>query len=46
MDQEWVGWGVMTQALYIYCVLSFYYNHISTTSNHQPSDPRAWGPLH
>ena len=33
----------MIQAHYIYCVL--YYSFISSTSDHQASDPEGWGPL-
>ena len=30
----------MIQAHYIYCVVYFYYYYISSTSDHQPIDPR------
>ena len=44
-DQQWgVGFG-MFQAHYIYCVLYFYYNYISCTSDQQALDPRGWGPM-
>ena len=35
----------MIQAHYLYCVLYFYYNQFSSTSNHQALDPGGWGPL-
>ena len=30
---------------YIYCSVYFYYDYISSTSDHQALDPRGWGPL-
>ena len=30
---------------YINCTLYFYYYYISSTSDHQASDPGGWGPL-
>ena len=41
-------WGSdlgMIQAHYIYCALCFYCYYISSTSDHQASDLRGWGPL-
>ena len=35
----------MIQAHYINCTLYFYYYYISSTSDHQASDPGGWGPL-
>ena len=35
----------MVQVHYIYCALYFYYYYTSSTSGHQPSDLRGWGPL-
>ena len=35
----------MIQTHYIYCILYFYYHYISSTSDHQASDPEGWGPL-
>ena len=34
----------MIQAHYIYCALHFCYYYISSTSDHQTSDSRGWGP--
>lgn len=42
------GWGSsfgMIQARYISCALYFYYYPISSSSDHQASEPRGWGPL-
>ena len=38
------GFGLI-QAGYLYSALYFYYHYISSTSDHQASDPRGWGPL-
>ena len=38
------GLGII-QAHYTYCVLSFYYYYISSTSDHQALDPGGRGPL-
>ena len=38
------GLGVI-QAHYIYYALNFYYDYISSTSDHQALGPRGWGPL-
>ena len=38
------GFG-MIQVRCICCALYFYYNYISSTSDHQALDPRGWGPL-
>ena len=35
----------MIPAHYIYCALYFYYDYISSTSNHQVLECRGWGPL-
>ena len=35
----------MIQVYYIYCVLCFYYDYISLTSDHQALDPGGWGLL-
>ena len=35
----------LIQSHYIYCMLYFYYYHISSTSDHQALDVRGWGPL-
>ena len=35
----------MTQAHYIYCTLYFYYYCTNSTSDHQASGLRVWGPL-
>ena len=35
----------MIQVHCICCALYFYYNYISSTSDHQALDPRGWGPL-
>ena len=35
----------MIQVRYIYCVLYFYYDYISSTSDHQALDLGRWGPL-
>ena len=37
------GWG-MIQVHYSYYACYFYYNYISSTSDHQALDPRGWGP--
>ena len=44
---EGVGGDVlgMIQPPYIYCALYFYYDHISSTLDHQILDPGVWGPL-
>ena len=43
---DWGGGGFgMVQAPYTYCALYFYYHYISSTSDHQASDPGGWGPL-
>ena len=34
----------MIQVHHIYCALYFYYYYISSTADHQASDPRGWGP--
>ena len=40
------GYGFrMIQEHYIYRALYFYYYYISSTSDHQASDPGGWGPL-
>ena len=36
----------MMQVHYIYRVLYFYYYYISSISDHQALDPRAWDPWH
>ena len=33
------------QAHYVYHALSFHHSYISSTSDHQASDPGGWGPL-
>ena len=40
-----VGWDVlgMLQPPYIYCALYFYYDYISSISDHQALDPGGWG---
>ena len=35
----------MIRAHYIYCSLCFYHCCLSSTADHQPLDPRGWGPL-
>ena len=35
----------MIQVHFIYCVLYFFYYHISSTSDHQALDLRGWGLL-
>ena len=43
---EWVDGFEMIQDCYIYfCVLYFYYDYISSTSDHQALDPRGRGPV-
>ena len=45
-DFPWTGGGDgfrMIQEHYIYCALYFYYDYISSTSDHQGLDPRGWG---
>ena len=44
-DQVGMGGVGMIQVHYIYCALYFCYYYISSTSDHQASDPRGWGPL-
>ena len=35
----------MIQVYCIYCALSFYYDYIHFTSDHQALDPGVWAPL-
>ena len=44
MDGVRDGFG-MIQTHYTYCVLYFYYDYPSSTSDHQALDPGSWGPL-
>ena len=44
MDGVRDGFG-MIQTHYTYCVLYFYYDYPSSTSDHQALDTGSWGPL-
>ena len=45
-DQGWGEGFRMIQAHYIYCALYFCYYYISSTSDHEVSDPGGWGLQH
>ena len=45
MEMEWAFFG-MIQVYHIYCVLYFYYDYISSSSDHQALISGGWVPLH